>query len=125
VALARALAVSPKGLLLDEPLSNLDARLRERMRGEIRRLVRRAGATAVYVTHDQEEALSIADRIAVMDAGRIVADRPSRDLLGDGELLARFGMEVPHSLIPHPHGRVGPSPPTPRPRGAPTGRGTG
>ena len=72
VALARALAVEPRGLLLDEPLSNLDARLRQRMRGEIRRLVRRAGATAVYVTHDQEEALAMADRIAVMHAGRVV-----------------------------------------------------
>lgn len=72
VALARALAVRPKGLLFDEPLSNLDARLRARMRGEIRRIVKDSGATAVYVTHDQEEAFSMADRIAVMNAGRIV-----------------------------------------------------
>jgi len=72
VALARALAAAPKGLLLDEPLSNLDARLRVRMRGEIRRILADAGTTAVYVTHDQEEALSMADRIAVMDAGRVV-----------------------------------------------------
>ncbi len=72
VALARALAVEPKGLLLDEPLSNLDAQLRARMRGEIRRLVKAASATAVYVTHDQEEALSMADRIALMHLGRVV-----------------------------------------------------
>jgi len=72
VALARALAAEPKGLLLDEPLSNLDARLRIRMRVELRRIIRNAGTTAVYVTHDQEEALSMADRIAVMHQGRIV-----------------------------------------------------
>ncbi|MFW6146380.1 MAG: ABC transporter ATP-binding protein [Planctomycetota bacterium] len=72
VALARALAAEPRGLLLDEPLSNLDARLRIRMRVELRRIIRDAGTTAVYVTHDQEEALSMADRIAVMHDGRIV-----------------------------------------------------
>ena len=72
VAVARALAAEPDFLLLDEPLSNLDARLRLHMRGELRRLVKDAGITALYVTHDQKEALSMADRIAVMDAGRIV-----------------------------------------------------
>ena len=71
VALARALAVNPACLLLDEPLSNLDAKLRHEMRGEIRRICKSAGATTIYVTHDQKEALSIADRIAVMRAGRI------------------------------------------------------
>lgn len=71
VALARALVVRPKCLLLDEPLSNLDARLRIEMRREIRRIVREGGLTAVYVTHDQEEALATGDRIAVLDAGRI------------------------------------------------------
>ena len=71
VALARALVVKPKCLLLDEPLSNLDARLRLEMRHEIRRIVKENGLTSIYVTHDQEEALSMADRMAVMDKGAI------------------------------------------------------
>jgi iron(III) transport system ATP-binding protein len=72
VALARALVRNPKVLLLDEPLSNLDAKLREKMRFEIKSLVRRMNMTAVYVTHDQAEAMVISDRIAVMDVGNIV-----------------------------------------------------
>ncbi len=72
VALARALAVQPDCLLLDEPLSNLDANLRLEMRGEIRRICKTTGFTTIYVTHDQKEALSVADRIAVMRAGRVV-----------------------------------------------------
>jgi iron(III) transport system ATP-binding protein len=72
VALARALVSNPKVLLLDEPLSNLDAKLREKMRFEIKSLVRRMGITSVYVTHDQAEAMVISDRIAVMDSGNIV-----------------------------------------------------
>ena len=64
--------------------------------------------TKLLVTHDLELVLELSTRSVLMDAGRVVADRPSRDLLGDAQLLARFGMEVPHSLIPHPHGRVGP-----------------
>ncbi len=99
VALARALAADPDCLLLDEPLSNLDARLRLRMRSELRQLIKSTGATAVYVTHDQTEALSMADRIAVMDAGRIhqigapqeVYDRPATrfvaDFLGEGNFI--------------------------------------
>lgn len=71
VALARALVVRPQCLLLDEPLSNLDAKLRLEMRTEIRRICKEAGLTAVYVTHDQKEALSIADRIALMHNGTI------------------------------------------------------
>ena len=71
VALARALVVRPKCLLLDEPLSNLDAKLRIEMRREIRRIVKEGGLTGVYVTHDQEEALSMADRMAVLNKGRI------------------------------------------------------
>ena len=71
VALARALAVRPDCLLLDEPLSNLDAKLRHEMRTEIRRICKSAGFTTIYVTHDQKEALSVADRIAVMDHGRV------------------------------------------------------
>ena len=72
VALARALVIRPRCLLLDEPLSNLDAKLRQSMREEIRRLCKSAGLTTIYVTHDQKEALAIADRIAVMQAGRIL-----------------------------------------------------
>ncbi len=72
VALARALATRPALLLMDEPLSNLDARLRLTMREEIRRLQRQVGITTVYVTHDQEEALAISDRIAVMESGRVL-----------------------------------------------------
>ncbi len=71
IALARALVYNPKLLLLDEPLSNLDAKLRIYMREEIRRIQQQAGVTAIYVTHDQEEALSISDRIAVMHAGLV------------------------------------------------------
>jgi iron(III) transport system ATP-binding protein len=71
VALARALVVKPTCLLLDEPLSNLDAKLRLEMRGEIRRICKTSGLTAVYVTHDQKEALSIADRMAVLNNGHI------------------------------------------------------
>ncbi len=71
VALARALAVNPKILLLDEPLSNLDARLRDSMRVEIRRICKERNLTAIYVTHDRKEALSMADRIAVIDKGVI------------------------------------------------------
>ena len=72
VALARALVVRPRCLLLDEPLSNLDAKLRHSMREEVRRVCKEFGLTTVYVTHDQKEALAIADRIAVMAAGRIL-----------------------------------------------------
>ena len=71
VALARALATRPQCLLLDEPLSNLDAKLRIEMRSEIRRICKESQVTAVYVTHDQAEALSIADRIAVLSKGKV------------------------------------------------------
>ncbi|MFN7003801.1 MAG: ABC transporter ATP-binding protein, partial [Roseinatronobacter sp.] len=71
VALARAVAPQPKVMLLDEPLSNLDANLREDMRSEIKRMHIEFGVTTVYVTHDQSEAMAISDRIAVINAGRI------------------------------------------------------
>ena len=71
VALARALVVEPGTLLLDEPLSSLDAKLRERMRGELKELQRRTGITFVHVTHDEAEARAVADRVAVMEGGRI------------------------------------------------------
>lgn len=71
VALARALIMEPKVLLMDEPLSNLDAKLREQMRTEIRRIQKRLGITSVYVTHDQVEAMTLSDRIVVMHQGKI------------------------------------------------------
>jgi len=72
VALARALAPNPAVILLDEPFSNLDAALRKQMREDVHKIIKNAGATAVFVTHDQEEALSIADRIAVMYGGKVL-----------------------------------------------------
>ena len=72
VALARALAVEPRVLLMDEPLSNLDARLRQEVRAEIKNVVQNLGVTVLYVTHDQTEAMDLADRIAVMHLGKIV-----------------------------------------------------
>ncbi len=82
VALARALVIRPQVLLLDEPLSNLDARLRQTMRVEIRRICKAAGVTAIYVTHDREEALSTADRIAVMAGGRLAQVGTPRQVYG-------------------------------------------
>ncbi len=75
VALARALVVEPDVLLLDEPLSNLDVTLRVRVRTELKEIQRALGKTTILVTHDQEEALSISDRIAVFDAGRKAVGR--------------------------------------------------
>jgi iron(III) transport system ATP-binding protein len=72
IALARALVVRPRCLLLDEPLSNLDAKLRNEMRLEIRRVCKEYELTTVYVTHDQKEALSVADRLAILDGGRVL-----------------------------------------------------
>ncbi|PJK23995.1 ABC transporter ATP-binding protein [Mycolicibacterium goodii] len=99
VALARSVVMEPSVMLLDEPLSNLDARLRHRLRGDLRELQTRLGLTSVYVTHDQEEALALADRIAMMQHGRIVQiGRPNEiyakplsasiaDFLGVGNIL--------------------------------------
>jgi iron(III) transport system ATP-binding protein len=100
VALARALVIRPQCLLLDEPLSNLDAKLRLEMRLEIRRVCKEFKLTTVYVTHDQKEALSVSDRMAVLDAGRIlqvgspqdIYRRPARrtvaDFIGETNFLA-------------------------------------
>ncbi len=98
VALARALAVDPEVLLLDEPLSNLDAKLRVRLREEIVRLQQVLGKTMVFVTHDQEEALSISDQVAVMDSGRIsqlgrpeeIYARPANRYIAEFVGLANF-----------------------------------
>jgi len=117
VAVARALAAQGQCLLLDEPLSNLDARLRLHMRGQLRELVKATGTTAVYVTHDQAEALSMADRIAVMDAGRIAqvgapqelynrpASRFVADFLGEANFAAgRVVQAGPLAMIETPCG---------------------
>jgi ABC-type Fe3+/spermidine/putrescine transport system ATPase subunit len=100
VALARAIAFSPSVLLFDEPLSNLDAKLRAEMRVELRDLQRRLGVTSVYVTHDQEEALAISDRVVVMNVGGIeqigtpedIYNRPKTrfvaDFVGSANLIA-------------------------------------
>jgi ABC-type Fe3+/spermidine/putrescine transport system ATPase subunit len=80
VAIARAIAIEPALLLFDEPLSNLDVALREETRAELRRLVTRLGLTAVYVTHDQEEAFALCDRIAVMNTGSILQTGGAREL---------------------------------------------
>jgi putative spermidine/putrescine transport system ATP-binding protein len=117
VALARALAIGPAVLLLDEPFSNLDAQLRVRLREELSRLVDRVNITTLFVTHDQEEALMLADRIAVINAGRIeqlgtpedIYERPATrfvaEFIGscavieggvqDGHFTSRAGLRLP------------------------------
>jgi putative spermidine/putrescine transport system ATP-binding protein len=102
VALARVLALRPKLLLFDEPLSNLDAKLRMQMRHEIRRLQKEVGITALFVTHDQEEAMTIADRIVVINKGRIeqagapaeIYDHPATrfvaDFIGTANLITGY-----------------------------------
>ena len=91
VALGRSLAIEPEILLLDEPLSNLDAKVRIQLRSEIKSLQNRLGFTAIHVTHDREEAMTMADRIVVMDAGQIaqigspkeVFDHPNSPVRGE------------------------------------------
>ena len=92
VALARCLVMEPAVVLLDEPLANLDVHLRESMQAEFRRFHEATGATMVYVTHDQAEAMALADRIAVMDAGRLAQVAPPRTLYREPatEMVARF-----------------------------------
>lgn len=111
VALARALVVEPKVLLLDEPLSNLDAQLRVQMRGQIRQICQQARITSVYVTHDQKEALSMADRVAVMQAGRVVQvgtptqvyrqprNRFVAEFIGDSTILPGRVVELQGQLL--------------------------
>ncbi|HVJ72885.1 MAG TPA: ABC transporter ATP-binding protein [Casimicrobiaceae bacterium] len=103
VALARAIVIRPRVLLFDEPLSNLDAKLRVQMRTEIRELQRRLAITTVYVTHDQEEAMAVSDRIAVMNQGRVVQEGTAQDLYHRpvNEFVATFVGRV--NLVP---GRV-------------------
>ena len=113
VAVARALVLEPQVLLLDEPLSNLDARLRRRVRTEIRELQQRLGFTAVYVTHDQDEALAVSDRIIVMKDGEIAQQGAPRELydapasafiadfMGEANVIACdiVGIEGDHATI--------------------------
>jgi iron(III) transport system ATP-binding protein len=109
VALARSLVVEPGILLLDEPLSNLDAKLRERMRTELKELQRRTGITFVYVTHDQAEALALSDQIAVMHSGRLqqfgtpdeVYIRPKNRVVADfmGHVNFLLGKMEPGGLV--------------------------
>ena len=91
-ALARALVMEPRLLLLDEPLSNLDTNLREGMREELKGIHRKTGTTMIYVTHDQREALALADRIGVMKAGRLIQIGPPQEVYGRPrtEFVARF-----------------------------------
>lgn len=92
VALARSMAYEPKILLLDEPLSNLDEKVRQRMRVDLRRLLKKTGMTALYVTHDQEEAFVISDRILIMRGGSIIQEGSSREIYENpkSEFIATF-----------------------------------
>lgn len=101
VAMARAIVREPKVFLFDEPLSNLDAKLRVQMRGEIRRLQQRLGVTALYVTHDQVEALTMADRVMLMNAGRIDQFAPPLELYDRpaSVLAAAFIGSPPMNLV--------------------------
>src|SRR5205085_5730673 len=102
VALARAIVRQPRLFLLDEPLSNLDAKLRLETRLELRKLQRSLGATTVYVTHDQEEAMTLADRIAVFMDGRIVQVGTPREVFARPQTLdvAAFIGTPPMNLLP-------------------------
>ena len=100
VALARALVVEPRVLLMDEPLSNLDAQVRQRLRAEVRRLQKAVGITTVYVTHDQEEALAIADTVVLMNAGRVVqAGRPQEIYFQPASAFAAEFLGVSNQLV--------------------------
>ena len=98
VALARALVIEPDVLLLDEPLSNLDAKLRAEVRVEIRDLQRKLGLTTVMVTHDQEEALTMADRLVVMSNGKVQQIGTQRELYEQPCEHLRRGLRRPHEF---------------------------
>jgi ABC-type sugar transport system ATPase subunit len=102
VAMARAIVREPKVFLFDEPLSNLDAKLRVQMRGEIRRLQQRLGVTAIYVTHDQVEALTMADRVMLLNGGRIEQFAPPLELYDRpaSTFAAAFIGSPPMNLVP-------------------------
>src|SRR5208283_4875333 len=110
VALARALVIRPRCLLLDEPLSNLDAKLRLEMRMEIRRVCKEFRLTTVYVTHDQKEALSVSDRIAILEGGQILQVGSPRDVYRRpaNRIVADFIGEtnfIPGTLLSSSQGR--------------------
>jgi spermidine/putrescine transport system ATP-binding protein len=106
VALARALAVEPDVLLLDEPLGALDLKLRRQMQDELKAIQRRVGTTFVHVTHDQEEAMAIADRIVVMNAGRIEDDGPPRRVYLEPATLFTAGFMGEINRIPLTQGQT-------------------
>ncbi len=112
VALARALAVEPEVLLLDEPLGALDLKLRRQMQEELKTIQRRVGTTFVHVTHDQEEAMAIADRIVVMNAGRVEDFAPPREVYLHPKTLftAGFMGEVNHIPVASGQAAFGPMP---------------
>ena len=116
VALARALVIEPDILLLDEPLSNLDAKLRQEVRVEIRELQRKLGLTTVMVTHDQEEALTMADRLVVMSNGEVQQIGSQRDLYEQPGQCLRRGLRRPHEFPRRPRRSAGPVPHAQRPR---------
>jgi iron(III) transport system ATP-binding protein len=118
VALARAIVIPPRVLLFDEPLSNLDAKLRVQMRQEIRALQRRLGITTIYVTHDQEEAMAVSDRIVVMSRGSVVGEGTAEALYHrpGSDFVARFIGRV--NMVPATVLRVGPRRATVRALGA-------
>ena len=124
VALARAIVTRPTVLLLDEPLSALDRRLRQEMQVELRRIQRESGLTTIFVTHDQEEALTLSDRVAILDRGRIVQEGAPAEIyehprsrfaaafLGDANLLE--GISTPHGIaVPGGTIRTGAALPSP------------
>jgi len=112
VAMGRAIVRDPQVFLFDEPLSNLDAKLRVQMRHEIRALQRRLGITTVYVTHDQEEAMAVSDRIVVMDRGSVVQEGAAEDLYYRptsqfvAEFIGRVNL-IAGTLVRAPDGRLG------------------
>ena len=130
VALARALAVEPEVLLLDEPLGALDLKLRRQMQEELKAIQRRVGTTFVHVTHDQEEAMAIADRIVVMNAGRVQDFGPPRQVylhpktlftagfMGEVNRIPVTGGHAPFGPVPVPDGTLCLRPEAISPRGS-------
>ena len=108
VALARALVNRPAALLLDEPLGALDLKLRREMQFELKRIQKSTGTTFVYVTHDQEEALTMSDRIAIMDAGKVQQLADPRSLYEQPEDIIRSRL---HRNVERAPGRASPSAP--------------
>jgi ABC-type sugar transport system ATPase subunit len=102
VALGRAIVRRPAALLLDEPLSSLDTKLRRTLRGEVKRLQRRLGVPTIYVTHDEEDALCLADRVAVLDRGRLIQIGSPLDVLGQPPAVMHPPPAVQFAPLMHP-----------------------